>query len=127
MTIFDSKERFGLLFKLMSGLLSIPCSKADSERGFSMLRKIHTDQRACLGQTTMVSLMSLKFNCDNWCSDQIFDEELLTKCKKPSVNYLRLNKMNKRTVCQDCITCICVVCHLEYIIVENVGVPKIRF
>ena len=65
MTIFDGKKRFGLLSKLMSGLLSFPCSNADSERGFSMLRKIHTDQRACLEQTTMVSLMSLKFNCDN--------------------------------------------------------------
>ena len=91
MTIFDGKERFGQLFKLMSGLLSIPCSNADSERGFSVLRKIHTDQRACLEQTTIVSLMSLKFNCDNCCSDQIF-EELLTKCKKATVNYLRLNK-----------------------------------
>jgi hypothetical protein len=29
--------------KGMKGLLSIPVSNADSERGFSTLRKIHTD------------------------------------------------------------------------------------
>ena len=45
---FDGEPRFRLLFKLMSGFLSIPCSNADSERGFSMLRKIHTDQRTSL-------------------------------------------------------------------------------
>ena len=36
-------ERFSALCKLMFGLLSIPCSNADSERGFSVLWKIHTD------------------------------------------------------------------------------------
>lgn len=40
---FDGEPRFGLLLKLMSGLHLIPCSNADSERGFSMLHKIHTD------------------------------------------------------------------------------------
>ena len=41
----DGQSIFGLFCKLMSGLLSIPCSNADSERGFSMLKKkIHTDQ-----------------------------------------------------------------------------------
>ncbi len=39
---------------------------ADSERGFSMLRKVHTDQRPSLKQS-------------------IFSEELLTKCKKATV------------------------------------------
>ncbi len=42
---------------------------ADSERGFSMLRKVHTDQRPSLKQST----------------DSIFSEELLTKCKKATV------------------------------------------
>ena len=44
----DGQERLGLLCKLMYGLLSIPSSNADSERGFSILRKIHTDQRSNL-------------------------------------------------------------------------------
>lgn len=42
------EPRFPNLAKLMAGLLSIPCSNADAERGFSMLRKIQTDQRSNL-------------------------------------------------------------------------------
>ena len=45
MKSLDGEPRFPTLFKLMAGLLSIPCSNADAERGFSVLRKIHTDQR----------------------------------------------------------------------------------
>ena len=48
MKTMDDKKRFPLLFKLMSGLLPIPCSGADSERRFSVLRKVHTDQRSNL-------------------------------------------------------------------------------
>jgi hypothetical protein len=45
--------------------LSIPVSNADSEHSFSMLRKIHTDQRANLDQSTIIALMSMKFNCND--------------------------------------------------------------
>lgn len=76
------EPRFPNLAKLMAGLLSIPCSNADAERGFSILRKIHTDQRSNLHQTTIVSLMSLKFNSDDCCHDVKLDEELLKNCKK---------------------------------------------
>ena len=47
---FDGEPRFGLLFKLMSGLLSIPCSNADSKRGFSMLRKILISELLLINQ-----------------------------------------------------------------------------
>ena len=58
MKTIDYKKRFPLLFKLMSGLLSIPDSYADSERGFSVLRKIHTDQESNLDHHyTIVSLI----------------------------------------------------------------------
>ena len=40
----DGKPRFPKLFHLMANLLSIPVSNADSERGFFILRKIHTNQ-----------------------------------------------------------------------------------
>ena len=60
-TTFDGQPRFHLLHQLMAGLLSIPVSNADSERGFSMLRKIRTDQRANLDQSTIVALMGMKF------------------------------------------------------------------
>ena len=45
MRTFDGEMRFPLLVKLITGLMSIPSSNADSEREFSILRKIHTDQR----------------------------------------------------------------------------------
>ncbi len=44
MKLFDGELRLPLLLRLMSCLMSIPASNADSERGFSMLRKVHTDQ-----------------------------------------------------------------------------------
>ena len=78
----DGEPRYDKLFKLMAGLLSIPVSNADSERGFSMLRKIHTDQRSNLDQSTLVALMSMKFNCDDCCTDIKLSSELLQKCKK---------------------------------------------
>ena len=57
MKTLAGEPRFPLLFKLMSGLLTFPSSNADSERGFAMLRKIHTDQRANLDHSTVISLM----------------------------------------------------------------------
>ncbi|SMN12557.1 hypothetical protein SPBRAN_1766 [uncultured Candidatus Thioglobus sp.] len=78
----DGVRRFPSLTNLMAGLLSIPSSNADSERGFSILRKIHTDQRGSLKQSTIISLMTMKFNCDECCYETKFTEELLSKCKK---------------------------------------------
>ena len=69
----------------MTGLLSIPCSNADSERWFSILRKIHTDQRPSLKQSTINSLMTIKFNSNECCYNATFSDELLTKCKKATV------------------------------------------
>ena len=36
----SGEQRFPNLTKLMAGLSSIPCSNADAERGFSVLRKL---------------------------------------------------------------------------------------
>ena len=85
----DGKQRFELLYRLVSGLLCIPSSNADSERGFSMLRKIHTDQRASLDHSTIVALMSLKHNCTECCFDATLEKELHLKCKKATVTYLK--------------------------------------
>ena len=73
------------LVKLITGLISIPSSNADSERGFSILRNIHTDQRLILKQSTLISLMSIKFNSEECCHDSIFSELVLTYCKKATV------------------------------------------
>ncbi len=81
--------RFPNLYRLMAGLLSIPCSNADAECGFSVLRKVHTDQRASLSHETIVHLFS-KFNDTSCCFDTELSEELITKCKKAT--RLSLNK-----------------------------------
>ena len=78
----DGQPQFPSLTNLMAGVLSIPASTADSERGFSILRKIHTDQRPSLQQSTIVSLMSIKFN---YCHDTTFSSELLVECKKATL------------------------------------------
>ena len=43
MKSLDGEPCFSTLFKLFSGLLSIPCANADAEGGFLVLTKIHTD------------------------------------------------------------------------------------
>ncbi len=87
----DGRDRFSALVKLMYGLMSVPCSNADSERGFSILRKIHTDQRSNLDQSTIIALMSMKFNCDDCCHDSRLSSELLTRCKKATRQSLHKN------------------------------------
>ena len=84
MKTLEGEPRFGTLCQLMTGLLTIPCSNADAERGFSILRKIHTDQRFSLSHSTIVPLMAVKFNSDphSYCYDAKLSEELVSKCKK---------------------------------------------
>ena len=85
----DGQLRFPSLYKLMTGLLSIPSSNADVECGFSILRKIHTDQHTSLKQSTIISLMTLKFNIGmECCYDSSFSEDLLQKCKKATSSSL---------------------------------------
>ena len=57
MTTLEGQPRFNLLHKLISGLMSIPVCNADSERRFSIMSKIHTDQRSYLVQSSIVALM----------------------------------------------------------------------
>ena len=70
----NGEMKFPLLVKQMTGLMSIPSSNADSERGFFNLRKIHTDKRPTLKQSTLISSMSIKLNSEECCHDSIFIE-----------------------------------------------------
>ena len=85
MRTFDGEMRFPLLVKLITESMSIPSSNADSEWGFSILRTIHTDRHPTLKQSTLISLMSIKFNSEECCQDSIFSELVLTDCKKATV------------------------------------------
>ena len=80
--------RFANLAKLIAVLSAIPSSNADSERGFSILRKINTDQRSNLDQITVMALMSLKLNSDDCCHEVQFEQELLKTCKKATSTHL---------------------------------------
>ena len=62
MRTLEGEPRFPKLFRLMDGLLCIPSSNADAERGFSILQKVHTDEGASLSHSTIVGLLYLKFN-----------------------------------------------------------------
>ena len=89
MTTLDGQPRFNLLHQLMADL-SIPVSNADSESegGFSMLRKIHTDHRVSLDQSTIIALMGMKFNCDDCCCNIKLSPELLSAYKKATTLFV---------------------------------------
>ena len=53
--------------------------KAVYESGFSVLRKVHTDQRARLSQSTIITLMSIKMNNSDCCIDTELSDDLLCK------------------------------------------------
>ena len=62
----------------IAGVFCIPSANNDAERGFSIFPKVHTDERASLSHSTIVGLMSLKFNNVACCFDTVFSDELLT-------------------------------------------------
>ncbi len=64
-------------------LLSIPASNADSERVFSLVRRIKTDFRSSLYTETLSSLIGCNFNKTWMCCERYkFEESLLTAAKK---------------------------------------------
>ena len=72
---------YSTLLVLVRALLSLPASNADSERCFSMVRKIDSEERSHLQRGTVAALLSLKINIDDDCF-----------AYKPSAELLRLNK-----------------------------------
>ena len=49
---------------------------------------MHTYQRSDLDHSTIVSLMSFKFNCDSYCFDATLSKGLLTDSKKATYKSL---------------------------------------
>ena len=56
----DNCQPFKELSVVMCGILTIPHSSAHCERVFSCVRKNRTEQRSCLGDDTLESLLVLK-------------------------------------------------------------------
>ena len=86
---FSGEPRFPLLGHLMTTLSVIAHSNADSERVFSMCRKIDTDARSQLGNDTLRALLSCKINTDEPCYAFVPDADLLKCAKKATWDYVR--------------------------------------
>ena len=69
------------LLTLVRALLALPASNADSERCFSMVQKIDSEDRSHLERNTVAALLSLKINIDDNCF-----------AYQPPVELLKLNK-----------------------------------
>ena len=84
--------KFPNLCKLMKGILSIPHSNASSERLFSMVRKIVTENRTDLGNDTVCALLSCKMNCDSTASNFTPDRSISQTAKKATYLYNQEHK-----------------------------------
>ena len=58
----SSIPTYSTLLVLIRALLALPASNGDSERCFSMVRKIDSEDRSHLERSTVASLLTLKIN-----------------------------------------------------------------
>lgn len=79
--------RFPLLSKLAKAALCIPNSNADSERVFSMVKKIYTESRDSLANDTLVALLSTKVNMSGDCYDVQLSDQVLKDAKQATLDY----------------------------------------
>ena len=86
---FVGAVRFPLLTRAMTTLSVIAHSNADSERVFSMVRKINTDSRSQLSNDTLRVLLSCKINTDDPCYAFVPDKDLCNAAKVATWNYVR--------------------------------------
>lgn len=89
MKCLDNTARFKYLSKLAKCLLALPHSNADTERVFSIVRKIVTDLRTEMDQSTLCPLLSCKLNSDIECYRLEAPKELLNKAKHATMEYNR--------------------------------------
>ena len=87
---FVGAVRFPLLTRVMTTLSVIAHSNnADSERVFSMVRKIDTDSRSQLGNDTLRALLSCKIDTDDPYYAFVPDKDLCKAAKVATWNYVR--------------------------------------
>ena len=75
----EGTDRFLYLVRLAKCILALPHSNADTERVFSIVRKIVTDYRTELDQSTLCAPVACKMNCDDKCFQVDIPRELLDK------------------------------------------------
>ena len=63
----STESTYATLLVLVRALLALSVSNADSERYFSMVRKIDSEDRSHLECSTVASLLTLKINVDENC------------------------------------------------------------
>ena len=73
--------RYTNLGRLALQLLAIPTSNADSERVFSLVRRIQTDFRSQLIPETISALIGVHFNTNENCCEGNFDSNFLKEAK----------------------------------------------
>ena len=93
MKCLDDTACFMYLSKLAKCLLALPHSNADTERVFSIVRKI-VDLRTEMDQSTLCALLSGKLNNDTECYRLEPTKELLTKAKHATMEYNRAHISN---------------------------------
>lgn len=90
----DGKDRFPTLTQLAKCLLSLPVSNADTERVFSIVRKIITDYRTEMEQSTLCALLACKLNCDSHCYELNTPKDLLQVAKTATKEYNKAHSSN---------------------------------
>ena len=72
----STEPTYSTLLVLVRALLALPASNADSERCFSMVQKIDSEDRSHLEHSTVASLLTLKINIDDHCFTFEHSEEM---------------------------------------------------
>ncbi|XP_056003345.1 uncharacterized protein LOC125662754 isoform X2 [Ostrea edulis] len=83
----SGQKQFQLLHQLSKIVLTLPHSNADTERTFSMLKKIQTDSRESLADKTIHSLLSVKINNPEECHQYKPEPELVRAAKSACALY----------------------------------------
>ena len=87
MYVLNGTLRFPNLAKLAKCILALPVSNADTERVFSIVKKIVTSYRTDLEQTTLCALVSCKLNSDCNCFELETPKQLLLSAKGATMEY----------------------------------------
>ena len=97
MTTLGSTARFPNLSRLAKCILSLPVSNADTERVFSIVRKIITEYRTQMDQSTLCALLACKMNSDYKCYDLATPSDLLRNAKSATMEYNRAHSSKFQT------------------------------